>query len=63
MAGRTRFHALLAAKLEEVLDGYKEELSTGSAQDYEQYKFYVGYCAAIRDVLKTCDQVEEDLDK
>lgn len=57
---RTRFHALLASKLEEVIVNRSEELTSGCCAKIEEYKYIVGYLNGIRDVLKICDEVNED---
>ena len=57
---RTRFHALLAARLEEVIVNRSEYLTSGSAKDYSQYLAAVEYLNALRDVLKICDEVNAD---
>jgi hypothetical protein len=57
---RTRFHALLAAKLEEVIVNRSEELTSGCCSKYEEYKYLVGYLNAMRDALKICDEVNEN---
>ncbi len=57
---RTRFHAVLVAKLEEVIVNRSEELTYGHMKNYEDYRYSVGYLMGLRDVLKICDEVNED---
>jgi hypothetical protein len=60
---KTRFHALLDSKLQEVLDDRSREIAAGSARDYSQYQFMVGYLAGMRDSLKYAAEIEEDFDR
>lgn len=58
---KTRFHTLLDAKLREVLVSRGEDLTSGVAKDYAEYKFEIGYLRALKDVLKICDEVNEEM--
>jgi hypothetical protein len=60
---RTRFHVLLEAKIQEVIVNRSEELTNGHFKNYEEYKYGVGYLMGLRDALKICELVNEDLDR
>ncbi len=51
---------MLAAKLAEVIVDRSQELTYGQIKNYEEYKYSVGYLNALRDVLKICDEVNEN---
>jgi hypothetical protein len=57
---RTRFHALLDAAIREVIVHRTDDLTSGLVKNYEEYKYIVGYINAMRDVLKICDEVNEN---
>ena len=57
---RSRFHKLLFDKLKEVLDDRSNDLTSGTAKNYEQYQYQVGYLDSIKDVLKICEGIDDD---
>lgn len=57
----TRFHSLLEKKIEETLQSRMASLASGAAADYPLYKENVGYMNGLRDALKLCDEVEQDM--
>ena len=57
---KTRFHAMLEARIQEVIVDRMESLSRGTAKNYDEYKYYVGSLDGLRDVLKICDELEKE---
>jgi hypothetical protein len=57
----TRFHALLEKKIEEEIENRAASLASGAAADYPHYRESVGYINGLRDSIKLCDDVEQDL--
>ena len=57
----TRFHSFLKKKIEDQIAKNSAQLLAGSAKDYPQYQWYVGYMQAFTDTLNLCDEVEQDM--
>jgi hypothetical protein len=59
----SRFHSILKAKIHKIVGSRTEELSLGAPQDYESYRFQVGYLQGLRDILSLCEETEREFDQ
>ena len=59
---KTRFHALLEAKINEAVENRSISLVSGAATDYAHYRENVGYILGLRDALKIGDDIEAESD-
>ena len=57
----TQFHSRLQQKIEEQIQAVAASLAAGEAVDYFHYKDFTGYVRGLRDSLKFCDDVEQDM--
>ncbi len=58
----TRFHVLLRAKVEEVINHTTSSLAHGDAKDYAWYLREVGYISGLRAALELCESIESEFD-
>lgn len=61
VVGKTRFHSLLEAKINEEIERHKEDISTGIV-NVSVYWRSVGVIEGLRGALRLCDDIERDLD-
>lgn len=59
---KTRFHALLEQKINEEIGAKVASVANGSAADYAEYKFWVGYVRGLNAALNLCDEIEREAD-
>jgi hypothetical protein len=59
---KTRFHARLHDRINEVLEGQIESIIGGEALDFASYKGMAGYIRGLNDALRICEDIERDLD-
>jgi len=57
---KTRFHALLEARIKEAVENRSISIAEGAAVDYAHYKENVGYIRGLQDALKFCDDIEAE---
>ena len=57
---KTRFHALLEERVTKAVESRAQSLASGSAADYAEYRFSVGYVQGLSDALKLCDEIEKE---
>lgn len=55
----TLFERLLREKINLLIDMRIENLTISGVDDFEQYKYSMGYLKALRDVLATMEEIEE----
>lgn len=58
----TRFHVLLAEKVEVEVEKTAQELASGAPVDYAKYRELVGYIRGMRACLALCDEIEQSFD-
>lgn len=54
---QTRFHTLLEAKVKTEIVGKTTSLAEGSAKDYGEYKYWVGYVAGLMASLEIANEI------
>lgn len=54
------FHKKLLAKIEDQKLKRQEYLANGYASDYPNYREAVGYLQGLNDVIKLCDDIEQE---
>ena len=54
------FHKKLLSKIEDQIKVRSEILMTGGAADYAFYREAVGYIQGLVDVIKLCDDIEQE---
>ena len=59
---KTRFHAQLEARINEVVENRSKSIASGAATDYPHYKENVGYILGLQDALKICDDIASESD-
>lgn len=58
---RSRFHALLDARIREAIAKYENEIARGVAKDYPNYQCLVGRVMAYDEVLVMCDEIDQEM--
>ena len=56
----TRFHILLRDKILKEVENHSGSLATGTAKDYSQYQYSVGYVAGLQAALGLCEEIEKE---
>jgi hypothetical protein len=57
------FHILLEERIREEGDKIREQLATGVALDYAEYKWNVGCLYGLKMCLKLCEDIEREFDE
>lgn len=60
---RSHIGRMLEAKIAEVLVERQQDIGSGSAKTYDQYRQQVGYLHGLRDALKYLDDIEREPDE
>ena len=58
----TRFHSVLKARVKELMDNRAASLGRGAANNYDDYRYTVGYIIGLEDCLKICEDIEREFD-
>lgn len=56
----TRFHAILRARVEELIKSRAYSLANGEAEDHLHYREIVGEVRIARKILAMCNEIEEE---
>ena len=59
---QTRFHQLFQERALKEIEKANQELASGAAKDFGQYRDYVGYIRGLGDALRLCDEIEREYD-
>ncbi len=57
---KTRFHAVLEARIKEAVENRSNSVVAGACSDYAHYRENVGYILGLQDALKICDEIEAE---
>lgn len=55
------FHVALKRKITEALETRKELAISATLSDFAAVRRNVGYCEALKDVLRICDEIQSKL--
>lgn len=58
---RDGFHAALKRKIEEQISYRRDQICSGAAGSFEDYRNRVGYLQAMNDIIEHCIDVESKL--
>lgn len=58
---RDAFHASLLRKIEEQISFRRDQICSGAAASFEDYRNRVGYLQAMNDIIEICKDVESRL--
>jgi hypothetical protein len=58
---KTRFHALLEAKILEVIASSEAQIAGGNCKSFEAYQNQVGYISGLRSALLLAESIELEM--
>ncbi len=60
---QSRFHNLLREKVNKTISEYTESVISGLMRDHADYRDSCGYIRGLKDALRLCEDIEQDLNK
>lgn len=60
---RTRFHAILADRINKEVENRAASIISGACVDYAAYKSNTEYIRGLLEALKICEEIEREFDQ